>query len=383
MDISCKKCGQKYHVPDEKVHDRRLYFNCEKCGYKIILDRRGESWSSFRGLSLERFSSRDILEGVFYSFNIRNILFTFFLLLIYTAIIFILSLLFTKNAGFITGHPALSVFLIYLFVLLMVYFFDIHLYMLSKSIYHDISYNENLSFSSIAPEINNDIKPVFIISIGFIILFSILFFPVYLMKSHYSLVYEGIFHIINLLLIAVILFTSFFKGIIYSFIAFRVRTPKESLRGLAGFFRIENLNIPFYSLLIGAVSLFVFIIAAVLLGGGTFVLFSLIAPTLAGGTGMQFGKLHTGPLTGGLGDLTAFAGTLFAGSSEGITLVILSTGLVFLFLLSYMINLYQSLSSVAVFIMEKNPGRSVNRIAILLVAVLFAAAVKLAVFLLR
>jgi DNA-directed RNA polymerase subunit RPC12/RpoP len=375
MDISCKKCGQKYHIPDEKVHERRLYFNCEKCDYKIIIDQRGESWTSFRGLSLERFSSREILEGVFYSFNLRNILFTFFLLLVYTAILFIVSLIFSKNALFFAGHPSLSVFIVFIITLLMIYLFDIHLYMLSKSIYHNISYEGRLSFSSIAPEINNDIKPIFFISIGFILLFSILFFPVYLMKSKYSLVYEGIFHSVNLLLLALILFTFFFKGIIYSFIAFRVRTPKTSLRNLIGFIRIENLNLPFYSLIIEVVCLFVLIIVALLFGGGTIIIFSLI--------GLQSGKLFPGLFTGGLGDFSASAGTIFAGSSEGMILIIVSTGLVFLFILSYLINLYQSLSSVAVFIMEKNPGRSVSRRAILLVAVLIAVAVNLAVLFIR
>lgn len=383
MEISCKKCGQKYHVPDEKVQERRLYFNCEKCEYKIIIDQRGESWSAFRGLSLERFSSRDILEGIFYSFNLRNILFTFFLLIIYAAIIFILSLVFTKNATFFTGYPSLSVFIIYLFSLLLIYFFDIHLYLLSKRIYYNISYEGSLSFSSIAPEINNDIKAIFFISIGFILFFSILFFPVYLMKSNYSLVYEGIFHILNLLLLSVILFSFFFKGIIYSFIAFRVRAPVTNFRDLIRFFRIENLNIPIYSLIISSVSLFVSVIIALLFCGSILVIFSLILPALAGGASMQLGELFMRPETGGLGNFSTSVGTIFAANSEGLTLVMISTLLVLIFIFSYIINLYQSLSSVAVFIMEKNPGKSVSRTAILLVAILFAAIVNLTVLFLR
>ncbi len=383
MDISCKKCGQKYHIPDEKAHERRLYFNCEKCNYKIIIDQRRESWQNYKGLSLERFSSKDILEGIYYSFNMRNILLTFFLLLAYTAVVFIISLIFTKNPAFIAENLSLSLFIIYLFAIMMIYLFDIHLYMLSKSIYHSISYGENLLFSSIAPEIRNDIKPVFLISIGFIILFTLFFVPVYLMKSRYSFVYEGIFHTFNLILLGLILLTVFFKGIIFSFIAFRVRSPGTGLRKLISFFRIENLNLPFYAILIGAVSLFLFIIFSLLLGGASLTIFGLMVPAFAGGEGMVPGQVPAGPFSGGLSGLSSLAGRFLAGSSEGMILVAVSTGLVFLFLLSYTVNLYQSLSAVAVYIMEKNPGRSVSRIGILTAVILFAAAVKMLFFFIR
>ncbi len=383
MDISCKRCGQKYHIPDEKAHERRLYFNCEKCNYKIIIDRRRENWQNYQGLSLERFSSKDILEGIYYSFNLKNILFTFFLLLACTAVVFIVSLIFTKNPAFFGENLSLSLFIIYLFAILMIYLFDIHLYMLSKSIHHSISYRENLLYSSIAPEIRNDVKQVFLISIGFILLFSLFFFPVYLMKSRYGLVYEGIFHAINLFLLTTIFLTAFFKGIIFSFIAFRVRAPGTGLRKLISFLRIENLNLPFYSILIGAVSLVLFIIFSLLLGGASLTIFGLMVPAFTGGEGMVTGQIPAGPLSGGLSGLSSLAGRFLAGSTEGIILVAVSTGLVFLFLLSYTINLYQSLSTVAVYIMEKNPGRSVSRIGMLTAVILFAAAVNLLIFFIR
>jgi len=73
MEIRCKKCNQKYNLPEDQVENKRVYFFCENCGHKIIIDRKKENGYSDLLPSTDPLNIRDLLSGIFYSFNMKNI----------------------------------------------------------------------------------------------------------------------------------------------------------------------------------------------------------------------------------------------------------------------------------------------------------------------
>lgn len=371
MDINCKKCAQKYHIPDDQITSRRIYFNCEKCGYKIILDLRGENWSAYKGLSSERLSSRDIIEGIFYSFNMKNIFVTFLIMLAYIFFFTILYLVISRNGDFLVSHPVLAGMTLFFLALVMTYLFDVHLYLISKNVYNRIKNGRNLQFSSISPEIFDDMKPIFIISAGILLVFALIFFPALLMQDYYAFIYEGIFHSANLVLLFLIIGIFFTKNFLYAFIALRNRSFKDTFGGIFRFMAIENINIPLYLFLSWTVTGFIFAVIQSLILMAFFIIFSLMAPLASVKAG---GGILPMMLDGRILKIFSEGAGSLGPVMDGISLVAVSTAVVFLFILSYVVTLNQSISSVAVHIMESNPGRSMDRRAILSVLGFMAAA---------
>jgi len=374
MDLSCKKCTQKYHIPDDQISSRRIYFNCEKCGYKIILDLRGENWLTYKGIDSEKLSVKDIFEGIYYSFNLKNIAVTFFILLSYVFLLIILSLVVSRNSEYIALHPVFSGFFLFLLSIVMVYVFDIHLYLVSKNIFNRIKYNKNLQFSSISPEIFDDLRPVFVLSAGVFLVLFLIFFPVFLMKDYYAFIYEGIFHSINLVLASFIVFIFFTKNILYSFIALRNRNFRDTFSSIFRFITIENINIPFYIFFISSITGFFFLLLSGLMFFGVFIIFSLMIPLLPGKGTFPLGGFFSFFHEGGVQKLLSDSSRLFGSVTDGLSLVLISTALAAVFVMAYLINLNQTISAVAVYIMESNPGRTVNRSILLITSGLIFAA---------
>lgn len=202
------------------------------------------------------------------------------------------------------------------------------------------------------------------------------------MKNNYAPVYEGIFHSFNLILVSIIIFIFFFKNILYSFIAFRNRNFHDTFSGIFRFLAIENINVPVFLFLICSITCCVFLfIHSIVILGLSFIIF-LLAPAISGNIGFSATGISPSASAGKFGKLTEvlvkFAGPL----NDGAPLIIFSTFLVFIFILSYIINLNQTLSSVAVMIMESNPGRSINKKVILfIIGIIFISFMSLVYFL--
>ncbi len=315
---------------------------------------------------------QDLFEGIFLSFNLKNVLFSFILLVIYSLLIALFSFIARENLQYFATYPASFVIFIFLVSLLLVSVFDIHLYMLSRNIFHSIRYGLNIDFSSNSHDIYTDSLSILLISSGALLLFFLLLLPVYPMQR-LGFVYGGFVSPVLFVLMGGIVFVQVFKNIILAFIAHKQRNVKNTLSGIFRFFRVENLNVAVYSIVISFITTLVY-------GFFSFILLTAVMLTAASITGLSASSYLTGSeaVISRLQDVLRGFGTAGTGVSfewSGIVLMGLTFYLIFLFILAYCISLLQSLSTVSVYIMASNPGRSINRNALLVIISLIFALV--------
>ncbi len=370
MDIRCRECGQKYHIPDSQIEDKRVYFNCDNCGHKTVIDKRKEKWSLFQGFHETESCSSNILEGIFHSFNLKNILFSFTTFLAISLIIGLCALIAWKNISFLGQHPFLSGFLLFILMLSFNHTLDIILYMLSRNSFSRISGEENISFSSIRKEISHNSLVIFLFSSGPVLLAGLLLLPVFAMKTDFGIVYSGIFYGIITILFTVIIFAVIFKNIMIAFAANKNRTVKSFFRNFFRFAAVENINIPVYSFIIAivlaAMSSLIWGISSAAISGTSGILTSVFAAE-----GLSLFSGHD------LAAVTSISGSVKA----GLLLALISLFIITLFISAFMINLSQTLACAAIHIMESNPGRSANRPLILAGLITAALFIPLVIFL--
>lgn len=358
MDVSCKECGQNYHIPDYKVDDRRLYFNCEKCSHKIVVENRRERWNMFSGFSRETFTAKDVLEGVFFSFNWKNLL-TSMVAVILSGLIFVLGLfLFRENAVYFAGHPGMAGFVALIFFGILISINDTHLYLVSRNTFHNIREKENISYRLIGDEMGNDLKSILFLTVGSVVLLTLFLLPAAAFKQ-YGDVYIGIVYPFLFPVSFVMILVMAFRQIFIAFFALRSRSFRFSMKSLFRFIVVENLNLLAYSLLSGVVY-FTGIVLTIWIFSSSVI--SIIAP---------------GFLLSGLGVATDMQSvmSMMTGSSGSSVLLLLMVAITGLLFVSYLVQLSQVLSVAAVYIMEKTPGRSVNRTGILIVAAVIVMAI--------
>jgi len=361
MNISCIKCNKQYYIPDHLIDDRHVHFYCDKCNHKIVIIRKNkkrikESWSLYRGLTDLRPTLKNILDGIFYSFNLKNILLSFVVLLSFSIVLSLFILIVYNNISFFIEHPFISGAILFILFVLLAYIYDIHLYLLSLNTFNRINTGISMKFSMAKYEIANDLKSIFILSIGIIIIFTFLFFPISLMDFRPGFIYEGIFHSVFVLLAIIIISIFYFKNIICAFIALKSRNVKYTFKNLFQFFVVENINIPIYIFFTNIISTIIAVTLFLLLIGVIVFISIILSASLAPET---FFTSTFGNFSGLFANLSNFMGA-------GIVLVSISTYIVLLFIFSYIINLIQTLSTVSVYIMESNPGDSVSKNAILI-----------------
>lgn len=364
MDIRCGKCNQKYHLPDDQVDDKRVYFFCENCGHRIVVNRKKEAWFSYH-VPEPLSHGVDILEGIYLSFNRKNFFITFFLLLFWTCIFAIAALTASRTMTFFSTHIFLGGFIIFIMAMLFMWTFDVHLYLLSKNLFFRIKNGKNLIFSGARADIVHDMPSLAFISMGIPAIFILVILPVYLMKSEFGAAYAGFFHGFMLVCALFILLILHCKNILMAFIALRPRSLVHTVGGFSRFLIVENINIPVYLGIISIVTLFFAGMIFLLLAG------ALTVTTLTAGTMLPSLLPHSGIFPGFLGS-GAFPSLPTAGLESadslwsGLAMAGFWTYLFFLVFISYTVNLVQSLASVAMKIMESNPGKSLGRGALLL-----------------
>ncbi|MCP4135487.1 MAG: hypothetical protein GY754_31250 [bacterium] len=370
MDIKCDNCGQKYYVPDDRIDDKRAYFNCERCDHKIIINhkkeshagtQRGkESWYSYKGLQSSVLTAKDILDGVFYSFNMKNVLISFLTLFSISLLLFIIMLISTGSNEFFAQNSFLLGIMSYLLFIILVFAYDIHLYLLSRNVFHRLRQDRNIRFSSVKEEISHDFKPISVFSIMTFLLFGILIIPVYPLRDIHELIYTGIFQSVFAFLAFVIVVVFYMKNILYSFIALKHRRVGETFRSMFKFIAVENINIPIYLFLSNFISTVIYLLFTAFFISGL----GFIAYFLSGALdNYSSSALNLLPFLSGasMGTMDKALTPVVPALSGGVILILIFTYIVFLFIIAFFTNLAQTLSTVAVYIMESNPGRSVSR----------------------
>ncbi len=359
MEISCSNCAQKFHIPDYRLDDKRVYFFCEKCKNKVVIDNKKEAWTEYKGISENNLSAKDILEGIFYSFNLKNIAVSFLFLLFFSIFILLTGFVVYENFTSFITHPFLFGVYILTSAVFLSFLYDTMLYLVTKNIFHRIHYGSNVTYSLIKHEIFNDLRSVFIVSAGMLLIFIIAVLPAYPLKR-FGILYTGIFEPVLITAALIIVFTAIFKPIIISFISLRSRRVKFTIKSLFRFIAVENINIPVYSFLNSAVMNFIYFMTLItvgtaLIGTGAIIILSLMPEAAQ--------KIASSPQN----ILSSIAGITGSGVFDaGMIFIFFWLYILNLLILSYFISASQSLAAVSVHIMESDPGRSVSKKALLL-----------------
>jgi hypothetical protein len=358
MEVRCSVCNQKYVIPDDRLAEKMTYFACEKCGSTVSLGPRGRL---SQGAAPAVLSAKDMLEGIYLSFNLKN-------LLISAAALFSIGLLFSliysaavNNTVFVANWPGLFQALACFAAIIALFAFDLHLYLISKNTAHRIKSGGNILFFMAQSEIINDLKPVSIISAGVPAAFILIMAPLALIGNG-GILYAGLVYPALIVLSVAVVVIQTMKGLILAFIALIQRTLGNTFREILHFLAVENINLPLYLLFINIVSGIFFLLLAAVAGGGM-LLAARFFSRLAGG---EFYGPPLNFLAGGVQGITSGAMEgMPAVVKAGIILILIFSLVLILFAAAYFVNLYQTLSVVSVSIMEARPGRSISRAAIL------------------
>ncbi len=368
MNIKCQECSKEFHIPEKQISGPRLEFICSNCQHKIVVMTKKERGAGrqpvYRALSAPFLTIKNLLDGIFYSFNLKNTILSF---LVHLGLIFLLSpfvLIVYYNIEFFTAHPALSGFLVFFLIVVFSYAYDIHLYLLSLNAYSRINTGRSMQFSAQTEYIINDIKSVFIVSSGVFIVFMILLLPLFLLDTEWGIVYEGFLYIAILILALSLIVILYFKKIIYAFIANKQRSIKNNFLSFMRFIIIENINIPIYMFFTGAItSMIGFIVFGLIF---TVILLVAVITALS-----LIPQLLPGLASPNIADnLPALYSIVPHLTGVGGILIAATTFSVLLFLFAYIVNLRQTLAAVSVQIMKSNPVESINRNAVIIAVLL-------------
>jgi hypothetical protein len=264
-------------------------------------------------------------------------------------------------------------------LIIFLFIYDFHLYLLARNTYHRIHHDRNIRFSSIASEIINDSKSIFLFSIGFILVFIVLIIPI-LPIGFNGILYSGIMHPLLFFLSCIIGLFITIKYILFSYIAYRTRSVKSNLKGIFRLLAVENINIPFYMVLIWVISgAFFSVMLYVIFTGFYMTLIPLLGSSAP--QALSDVNLYSFPgLLGIPGNFSDLYSNLSIAARAGITLVAIFSFIILLLSAAYYINLTLSLSAVSVYIMDSNPGRSLNR-SVIVAACFIGAVILLVLFL--
>jgi DNA-directed RNA polymerase subunit RPC12/RpoP len=361
MDLNCSHCGQKYHIPEYRLDDRRVYFHCEKCGSKVVVDRKDDPWRRYRGFSREKETAPQILEGFFFSFNLRNWLVSFILLSILILFNGLFAVIGYQNANFFMARPVLSGVILFFLFIVSTYAWDMGMYLVSRNTWSMIRENRIELFSRAGDEIRHDFGVMALLSPLVITIALLLVLPILPLREH-GIIYAGILNPVLVFFSLAVLGVLYLKIFLWAFLAGRSRSFRFTIVSFMRFLRVENINVPVYLILIQALMTVAMIIGGmVLLAGFFFILITMAGSTLSAGMqnpGMLLNSMFTG--------YSAFGASIF----------IITGGIIVLGLLSWFVNLRQVLGVSAMHIMENNPGHSVHRGLLVIVLVIFLGAVS-------
>lgn len=361
MEISCSKCGKEHKIPDNAVTDKKIFFYCNSCGHKIVVDNR----KTF----LDKTPSNKILPQITDLFNAIPVAFNSSSLLlgsIYGMMTLLLSLLtglVIVKSNMMT-NPGLLIFFGGIVGAIIYFFYIVLLYYLSKIALYKITNpsNEKIDWKYVNFDFKEDVSVLSIIYIVFVIAFAILLLPMIFLKSA-GVIYSGILFPVIYAAAVLIVLSIVLMNFIPAVLACGSRFVGESFKDIVDFIKLEFLNLPAYVFVINILSAFVYGIVSfftaiplALAGAG---IFAFAAPEAKASLMAFAGRISSSFAGGGGGDIAAHV-------TIGGLLLLLFSIVVLVFLWALLVSINQTLYTKAVYIMKKNPVKSINRKAYLI-----------------
>lgn len=349
MEVNCEKCSQKYHIPENRLSEKKVYFLCEKCGHRIIINPPLEGWFKNNTFGRPPFTAGSLINSISGSFSLKSVLIAFFFLYSISISIGISSFVFYKNTEFFASHPVFTASIFVIFIIILKFFYDFMLYLLSLNAFYRFENDQNIKYIPVSHKIIADSPKVMFFSFGGILLLIILTIPVLLLQNS-GLLYAAIALPFITAAAALAVWAHITKGFLYSLIAFNQRSLKQTFKTIGRFIIVENINIVIYAFSIKLINSFISIIVISVFALPLIPVSMILAPFIAAGSASA-----TGP------DAAAAIILIFFGS----VFVVLAA--------SWLTTIKQTLCSAAIRIMESNPGNSISGGTRIIVIVLLAA----------
>lgn len=367
MQISCTKCGKEHKIPDNAIADKKIFFYCSSCGHKIVVDNR-RTFVDKKNINKIAPVITDIFNAVPAAFNSTSILISS----IYAMFTLLLSLVFgllTVKSG-LMAKPGLMVFTAGLFGLVIYFFFILLLYYVSKIALFKITNTnrEKIDWKFINFDLKEDVVVLLIIYIVFAAALLLLLSPIYFLNTG-GIIYSGLTFPVIYSLTVLFFLSAVLMNFVIAVIASDSSFVGETFSDIISFFKIEFLNIPVYFFVIRLITGFIYAVISIIVliplaaaGSSLFAVYSAQAKASIVGFA---GKI--------LPSLTSAVGSnVSAHVTIGAILLMVFVVMIIIFLWAVYVSLNQTLYVKAVYIMKKNPVRSIDRRAYLIGLILLS-----------
>lgn len=373
MELSCTKCGKAHNIPDSAVENKKIFFYCSSCGHKIVVDNRKHFVNNKNPHKYYPVIS-DIFTAIPISFNINSIL----LGSIYAILTLLISVIFimigAKNMSSIMQNPALFVIIASLFFLFFYYAYLLLLYFISKITFFKIINpdHKKIDWRFINFDIKEDSVILLIISAAFLLVFAILLFPIRMMEDA-SILYSGflmpVFYILSFILFISILLIEFIPAIIAS----RSQYIGDSFKEIILFIKTEFINIPVYMLINKLLAFLVYKIVFICITIPLLIAGGVIGLQLNSETKSLFMTFFTRVISKYKGTPIENLPDVSNVVTSGVVFMVIFTLAIAVFLFAFFVSINQTICAKSVYIMQKNPIRSINRNAYLIALLVIAA----------
>ncbi|MDA3899914.1 MAG: hypothetical protein PF637_05275 [Spirochaetes bacterium] len=360
MNVTCNKCGKMHSLPDKAASNNKIYFFCSKCSHKIIVDTRSGSTEQLKYYSTVDYTA--LFNGLFTFFNWPSLLLTALFMTGSLILAVIAGIIVSRNSTTFMTNPGLATVLGIFFFMLLFFLRNLNLYFTTKiSAYRNAHPHKiGLNWKEINFDFGEDWLTLFICSIVPVLLLAIAVVPVSLF-NFYGVLYTGllfpIIFILSLITIPLLFSNRLWTAIIGTG-SFFVR---DGLAELLRFAKKEYVEIPFYVIIITAISkFFIFLFTSIFLA---VLSVSVILPVVFISPEVKGFLLSAG---------SSQAAALPDHVGLGLVILFAVVALIVILFVSFCDNFIQALYVRAVQIMRLNPEESFSRPVMLVIMVLIS-----------
>ena len=367
MRVVCNQCSHEHIIPDESVHNRKVYFYCKNCAHKIVIKGKSDQ-NDFPSTGIMKVreipSISDIFDAIPRFFNISSFLISF-IFIIFIFISVALAVLLATNQSVITDYPAIIIGIIIILSSVLVFTYACVTYIISKIHYYKLENptEKTIDWKFIFFDIKEDSAVLFIFSSGILLLSLIFFAPVYFLEE-YGIAYSSIMFYPMILCVFFLIITALLHDFIPAIVAFPSLPVMAQFLNVFRFIRREIVNLPLYMVSVAIIySVVSAVITAIVTGT---IMLTISTNALLSGSSLKNVAIKVIP------SITGFFSSKSAAVSSSpdyisVSMVLLAVFIFILFtaLAALLFNLRVALVAQSCWIMNENREHSIPKNALI------------------
>lgn len=367
MRVVCNQCSHEHIIPDESIHNRKVYFYCKNCAHKIIIKGKSDQneCSSSGMIQIRKIPTiSDIFDTIPRFFNLSSFLISF-IFIIFTVITGTLALLLATNQTVLTDYPAIIIGIVFVLTLILVFTYVFVTYTVSKIHYYKLSNpnTKSIDWKFIFFDAREDSTVLFIFSSGLLILTLMIFSPVYFL-GEYGIAYSSVMFYPMTLSVFFLCITVLLHDFIPAIVAIPSLPVVAQISNLFRFIRREIVNLPLYMATVAIICSIVSVIITAIITGT--IMLTVSAGALLSGSSLKSIAIKAIPsVTGFFSSKPADSSILPDYISVSVILLAVFLFILFTALLAVLFNLRVALVAHSCWIMNENREHSVPRNALI------------------